>query len=146
MTADDTYTSFIPPEGDHRTIHHRKPVDLDGKNTKRNKSNVLRSRHNAWHVLYGVLPAHEILIAFQGDCEVYGNWNPRSPLLTSILEGYANSSRAKIKRRAAWYFLFEGMSLEEIVTEMNTTWIDPDYEIKIGLERVKKVWIVQAVG
>ncbi len=140
-TSEDQQVSFIPKEGDHYCTHHRKPTDIGGKNLKRNKSKVLRSRHSAWHALYGVLPASQIILSFQEDCEIYGNWNPRSPLLTKIIEGYANGSRAKIKRRQAWFFLFEDMALEEIVQEINAIWLDPDYQIQIGLERVKKVWI-----
>lgn len=138
-----TLCSFTPTEGDHYCTHHRKPVDLGGSNLKRNKSKVLRSRHTAWHALYDVMSAPEIIFAFQEDCEIYGNWNPRSPLLTKIIEGYANRSRAKIRRRQAWFFLFGGMSLEDIIQEINAVWIDPDYEINIGLERVKKVWLIQ---
>ena len=136
--------SFIPSEGDYYCDHHRKPKDAGRTDVKRNKSKVLRSRHTAWHALYDVLPAPQIILAFQEDCEIYGDWNPKSPLLTRIIEGYANGSRAKIRRSKAWFFLFGGMSLEDIIQEINAVWIDPDYEIKVGLERVKKVWITQS--
>lgn len=135
--------TFVPKEGGHLTIHHRKPTVIGGRKTKRNESKVLRSRHTAWHMLYDILPATDISLKFQEDCEIYGNWNPKSPLLTRIVEGYANSSKAKIKRRQSWFLLFKGMSLEDIVLEVNAIWIDPDYEIKIGLERIKKVWVTQ---
>ncbi len=125
-------------------IHHRKPKEQGGLDIPRNRSRVLRSKHNAWHALYEVLPAPAIILQFENDCEIYGNWNPRSNLVQRLIEGYANSTKALIKRRIAWYTLFEGKSLQEIVTEINSTWIDPDYEIQVGTERILKTWIVHS--
>ena len=126
-------------KNDYYSTHHRKPKDLGLDNSTRNRSRVLRSRHDAWHILYGVLPAPAIILLFDADQEIYGNWIPKSDIQRKINEAWANSNKEKIKRRVAWYYLFEGMSLEDVVHEINTLWLDPDYEIKIGLERVKKV-------
>ena len=57
---------------DFLDVHHRKPREQKGDDTKRNKSSVLRSKHNAWHALYEVLPAPAIILQFESDCEVYG--------------------------------------------------------------------------
>lgn len=141
----ESVISFVPKEGDHYCDHHRKPRDLGGTNYKRNRSKVLRSRHTAWHTLYEVMPANQIILTFQDDCEIFGDWNPRSPLLTKIIEGYANSNRKRIRRREAWFFLFEGMSLEDIVQEINGVWLDPDYVIRVGTDRIKKVWITTSL-
>lgn len=128
---------------DHYSTHHRKPRNVQGDDSPRNKSSVLRSKHDAWHILYEALPAPVIISLFEADQEIYGNWTPKSEIQRKINEGWANSSEKKIKRRKAWYYLFEGKSLEEIVDEINSIWLDPDYQIMIGIERTKKVWIVE---
>jgi hypothetical protein len=125
---------------DYFDKHHRRPRELEGDNSPRNISTVLRSRHNAWHVLYKVLPVELMMLQFHSDCEIYGTWNPRSDILQKLVEGYANSTANLIARRKAWYLLFENMTLPEIVCEINTIWIDPDYEIQLGTERIAKLW------
>lgn len=131
-------------KNDHYSTHHRKPKDIEVDDSPRNKSYVLRSKHDAWHILYGTLTAKEIIARFDADQEIYGNWIPKSEIQRKINEAWANSSERKIKRRKAWYYLFDGKSLEEIVDEINTVWLDPDYQIVIGIERIKKVWIVES--
>jgi hypothetical protein len=42
------------------------------------------------------MPASQIILAFQDDCELFGDWNPRSPLLTKIIEGYANGNLLRV--------------------------------------------------
>ncbi len=128
---------------DHISTHHRKPKILRGGEAVKNKSLVLRSKHDAWHILYDTLPAASIILLFEADQEIYGDWIPKSDIQRSINESWANSSREKIKRRKAWYYLFGGKSLEAVVNEINTVWIDPDYRIDIGIERIKKVWIAK---
>ena len=129
-------------KNDHYSTHHRKPKNVGVDDSPRNKSSVLRSKHDAWHILYEALPAQEIISLFDADQEIYGNWIPKSDIQRKVNEAWANSSERKIKRRKAWYYLFEGKSLEEIVDEINTVWLDSDYQIVIGIERIKKVWIV----
>lgn len=119
--------------------HHRKPTSVGGKNHSRNISFVPLYRHRAWHVLYQDLEAAQIIELFQTDYEIHGIDVVKSPLLKMLHEGYANNTAEKIKRNKAWYTLFEGKSLEEITHEINTVWIDPDYEIQIGMIRVKTV-------
>ncbi len=128
-------------DNDHQSVHHRKPKNIKGSDSARNRSYVLRSKHDAWHILYGALPATEIISLFEADQEIYGDWIPKSNIQRRINESWANSSKEKIKRRKAWYYLFEAKSLEEVVREINTVWIDPDYQIAIGIERIKKVWL-----
>ena len=76
---------------------------------------------------------------FAGDQEIYGDWIKKSELQQKINEGYANSTAKRIKRREAWQLLFGEMSLEEIVQEINTIWLDPDYTIVIEVVRIKSV-------
>lgn len=125
--------------GEHYSWHHRKPRDQGGDDSPRNKSRVLRSRHTAWHTLYDALPAQEVMRLFAGDQEIYGDWIKKSELQQKINEGYANSTAKRIKRREAWQLLFGEMSLEEIVQEINTIWLDPDYAIVIEVVRIKSV-------
>jgi len=141
VSFEDLRAIFTPAEGDHRTIHHRKPREQGGKNTPENLSDVLRSDHNAWHTLYAALPASSIIKMFTTDCKVYGNWNQHDDLILELLQKYANSTKALIKRRQAWFLLFDEKSLEVITHEINTIWLDPDYQIQIGLLRVKMVWM-----
>jgi hypothetical protein len=47
-----------------------------------------------------------------------------------------------MKKQAAWHELFGKMRLEEIVADINRVWVDPDYELVIGIERVKKLEII----
>jgi hypothetical protein len=131
-------------KNDHYSTHHRKPKNVEVDNSPRNKSTVLRSKHDAWHLLYDALPAQKIIELFIVDQEIYGNWTPKSATQQRINEEWINSSERKKRRRKAWLYLFEGKSLEEIVQEINSVWIDPDYQIEIGTERIKKVWIVQS--
>lgn len=151
--SQDEYVSPLPSQptedaptlsvkNDHYSTHHRKPKNVELDDSPRNKSSVLRSKHDAWHILYEALPAHEIISRFEADQEIYGNWIPKSEIQRKINEAWANGNEKKIKRRKAWYYLFEGKSLEEIVDEINSIWLDPDYQIMIGIERTKKVWIV----
>lgn len=119
--------------------HHRKLESHGGKNYKRNISNVLLFKHRAWHVLYKDLEAPDIIASFAEDYEVFGTDFIKSPLLKRLHEGYANNTAEKIKRREAWYILFIDKTLEEIIEEINTVWLDPDYEILIGMKRVKTV-------
>jgi hypothetical protein len=142
QTTEDAPTPSA--RNDHYSTHHRKPRNVQGDDSPRNKSSVLRSKHDAWHILYEALPAPAIISLFEADQEIYGNWIPKSDIQRKINEAWANSSERKIKRRKAWYYLFEGKSLEEIVEEINSIWLDPDYQIMIGIERTKKVWIVES--
>jgi hypothetical protein len=121
------------------TEHHRKPESLGGDKSPRNISHVPLFKHRAWHTLYDNYEAPEIIRLFAQDYEVYGIEWVKSELLTDLHEKWANSTLKKVRRTKAWYTLFEGKSLDEIVVEVNAIWLDPDYEISIGLIRVKTI-------
>ncbi len=121
------------------TEHHRKPESLDGNNSPRNISHVPLFKHRAWHTLYDNHDAPKVIQLFAQDYEVYGIEWVKSELLKDLHEKWANSTLKKVRRTKAWYTLFEGKSLEEIVAEVNTVWLDPDYEISIGVIRVKTI-------
>lgn len=135
-----------PDDPNSFSDHHRKPRSLNGKHYKRNLSSVPLFKHKAWHVLYEDFDAFDTQALFAQDYEVYGTDFIKSPLLKKLHEGYANNTAEKIKRRVAWYTLFSDKTLEEIVEEINTVWLDPDYEILIGMIRVKTVQLKAKVG
>ena len=122
--------------------HHRKLQSHGGGNSKRNISYVPLWQHRAWHVLYKDLKPQDIITTFSQDYEVYGTDVIKSPLMKELHEGWANNTDEKIKRTQAWYALFTDMTLEDIVHDINTRWLDPDYEILIGMVRVKTVQLI----
>lgn len=122
-----------------RTKHHRLPESLGGATSKKNISFVPRYKHRAWHILFDNLSAIEVIKLLRGYYEIFGIDVVKSDLQKTINEGWANTSREKIKNRQAWYDLFEGMTLQEIVDEVNGTWIDPNCLLRIGIERVPKI-------
>jgi hypothetical protein len=128
-----------PEDPNVRSKHHRKLESHGGSGASGNISYVPWVRHAAWHALYQNMDAAGIMAQFQEDYEVYGTDVVKSDLLRRLHEGWANNTDEKIKRTKAWYALFEDMTLEEIVREINTIWLDPAYEIRIGMARVKTV-------
>lgn len=133
-----------PDDPNGITRHHRKPTSIGGKNYKRNISYVPLFKHRAWHDLYQDKEAQEIITTFTTDYEIHGIDVIKSDLLKELHEKYANNTAEKIKRNKAWYTLFEGKSLERIVDEINTVWIDPDWEILISMIRVKTVQLIRS--
>lgn len=119
--------------------HHRKLASHGGGDHKENISSVPLFKHRAWHVLYKALEVPDIILLFKEDYEVRGTDSIKSPLMKKLHEGWANNTDEKIKRTKAWNTLFENKTLEEIVEEINTIWLDTDYEIRIGMIRVKAI-------
>ena len=121
------------------TQHHRLPESLGGEKRKKNISYVPRYKHRAWHILFDNLPATEIIKLLRGYYEIFGIDVVKSNLQKEINEGWANANRERIKVRKAWYELFEGMTLQEIIDEVNSKWIDPQCHLRIGIDRVQKI-------
>ena len=135
-----------PDDPNTITEHHRKPTSIGGsKKAKRNISFVPLFKHKAQHVLFRDWEATEIIKTFRDYYDIYGTDFIKSDLLKRLHEGYANNTAEKIKITKAWYVLFADKTLEEIVEEINTFWIDPDYEILIGTIRVKNVQIISKI-
>lgn len=127
------------------TRHHRKLASQNGNDDPHNISFVPLYKHRAWHILYDDLPPLLIIENFRQDYEVFGTDFTKSPLMKKLHEGWANSTAQKIKRREAWYTLFADKTLEQIVEEINTMWLDPAYEIMIGMVRIKTVQLKEAL-
>jgi hypothetical protein len=124
---------------DKLTRHHRKLKSDNGSTHRSNISFVPLRKHRAWHILYDDLPPKLIIENFRQDYEVFGIDVVKSDLMKKLHEGWANSSHQKIKRSQAWQTLFADKTLEEVVREINTIWLDPAYEIRIGTVRMKTV-------
>lgn len=125
------------------TKHHRKMKSHKGDSSPRNLSKVPFWRHRAWHVLYGHHEPDEIGALFRQDYEVFGTDTIKSELMIELHQKWANNTRNKIQRREAWYTLFADMTLDEIVDEINTVWLDPDYQIRIETIRIKVTRMVK---
>lgn len=119
------------------TRHHRRLKSDGGSNSSRNISRVPLWKHRAWHTLYQDMEPEDVGVMFRQDYEVFGTDMVKSDLMVELHQKWANNTRDKIKRREAWYALFAEMTLDQIVTEINTVWIDPDFHIRIETIRVK---------
>ena len=132
--------SINPNKG---TKHHRKPKSLlVGKTAGRRKPNVIRvprSKHEAWHTLFGNASAEEVLKLFRGYCDIFDLTSRKTKLQKEIYAGWIESRPSHIKKQEAWDHLFAGMTLDQIVFEINNRWIDPEYEISVKVKEVKKV-------
>lgn len=53
--------SFERREAQKPTLHHRKPVEIGGaRHHQRNHSFIPLNKHQAWHMLFGIIEAPEI--------------------------------------------------------------------------------------
>lgn len=75
--------------------------------------------------------------------DIFGQDNGNSEARRRRTSEWVRSKKSRIKKQAAWYDLFGMMKLEQIVTTINSTWIDPAYEIVMGIRRVKTIQIVE---
>ena len=140
-SEEDLFAGQDDPESISR--HHRKLSSDGGGDHKGNISFVPLFKHRAWHVLYRDMTPREIIDLFSQDFEIYGIDNKKSDLLKQLHEGWANNTDEKIKRTKAWYTLFADKTIEEIVEEVNNIWLDPNYEILVGMIRIKTIQLVQ---
>lgn len=129
----------FPDDPNKITKHHKLPESLGGRWDRRNRSFVPLYKHQAWHHLFDNLPVSTIIQLLKGYYEIFGIDIVKSDLQREINEGWANANDERIKNRKAWYALFEGMTLSEIIIEINHFWIDPDYELCVGIERIQKI-------
>jgi hypothetical protein len=121
------------------TKHHRKPQHLKGTDAPRNISYPPRYKHAAWHALYEDLPAADIISLFLIDYELMGMDVKKSQLTAELHGKHINRDGPRIKRRDNWRILFDNRMIEEIVREVNTMWLDPDFELVIKIARVLSI-------
>ncbi len=111
--------------------HHRKPRSLGGDDSDRNMSHPPPDKHRAWHTLFDNLPAKDVLNLFQAYLGLFSGSEDEWP----------GSQRFWVKKKCAWEKLFWGLSLHEIVRQINTVWLDPDYQFVVVPRQVDVVII-----
>ena len=156
---------FNVPKG--FTIHHRNPESLGGKTIRENVSIVLKSDHRAWTTLFDSHPPIEVARLFSKYWKMFGNegmvmFALRGSALAILDEleqldvtdeehfftneelvrkrNIQNRHKYLIRKGLAWKRLFEGMSLEEIISQINDVWIDPEYRLIVEVQ-AKKVFV-----
>lgn len=56
---------------------------------------------------------------------------------------WIRNKKPRQENQVAWHELFGKMTLEQIVHDINTVWIDPAYKLVLGTRRVKEVTITK---
>jgi hypothetical protein len=144
------------------TIHHREPRSLGGKTTRENISIVPEQAHEDWTTLFDSHPATEVATLFSNYWEMFGGQSvlifelrQRGLAILKELEdidlcdgriftegelnkkrNIFNRNKNWIRKALAWKRLFGGMSLADIVSEINDIWIDPKYRLVIDVHAV----------
>jgi len=138
MSKELEILSTKPEAEDQNTLskHHRKPRSLNGGDESRNISYPPLYRHRAWHALYQDFNAKETQILLLQDYELFGIDFKRTDFAAKIYGSYVNINGARIKRRASWRILFDNTPVDELVNEVNTIWLDPDYILSLKIERI----------
>ena len=121
-----------------QTDHHRKPESIGGTNGKTNKSRVSNYKHEAWHILFNNCPATKVFENFVLFYEVF-NREDKSELQQTINKEWIDSKPRWVKWRRAWQTLFGGMTLSQIVEEINGVWLDPDYQFCLASKTKQEV-------
>jgi hypothetical protein len=140
------------------TIHHRKPVSRGGNNDNENMVKVPKSHHKAWHALFDNYGADQILQNLQeywnfysGGDHTYEAKQIGASTLKSMLDLYQNDlsmeevvkikkillqHRRWMRRCKSWILLFGGKQLPEVISIINSKWLDPEYELRIVEEKI----------
>ena len=120
------------------TRHHRNPESNGGDWSDRNISKVCRYKHEAWHLLFDNLLMPKMFICFLFFFKIFGACDVTSNKQKRIIRNWIGTSKPRAKKYQAWLSLFQGLSIEGIIVEINQVWIDPDYELKISVSLIKK--------
>ncbi len=100
------------------TWHHRAPKSQIRRDEwiPNNKIRVRHDHHVAWHVLFDNFNAKKICKRF----ERY--WNEFGAKMTSTED---QNTIGLNNREKSWRLLFKGKSLDQIIFEINSIWLDP---------------------
>lgn len=120
------------------TKHHRKPEKLGGSGAERNISIVLRPKHKAWHTLFDSFDVTKTMELFEEYWQLFGS-DPKPDSEKQRIREWVRAKESRINKLKAWRCLFKNLALEEVVEEINSTWIDPDYMLVIATVQVSKV-------
>ncbi len=114
------------------TRHHRKPRRLGGGNEKENIIMIRRDEHEAWHTLFNHMQAYQI-------CTIINYWGILQPYTVHICDKnsgkqfncFPDCSLREItpKQRQAWDLLWGKLEAIAIIYDINTRFIDPDFEL-----------------
>jgi hypothetical protein len=113
--------------------HHRRPRSLGGSLKSFNVSYVEHEAHSAWHVLFGNLNAFQICRKIS-----YSDFIPDGLRLEcafinrdEVSHKGGQASKNKFKIEEAWAILFGGMDFADVVSSINSTWLDSSYHFYI---------------
>jgi hypothetical protein len=146
------------------TRHHRKPRSYKGGSRDSNISVVLRPKHEAWNTLFDNLPAPNVAELlerywdmFRDESKTLREMEQTGMSILALLKDLHDLKKVfkgrelagivkmlriyklSVKKQDAWVLLFDGMSLEEIVAEINKVWIDPDYKLITKVTEVTRI-------
>lgn len=117
--------------------HHRRPRSIGGSNEGRNRSEVNQIRHSLWHDIFGSNHAQEIALVMN-KYELFGQGVVIDLVPTSDeYDTYQKGGRGRLSKTWAaptFQALFYGYTVEEIINEINSVWLDPDYRIVLKLK------------
>ncbi len=113
--------------------HHRRPRSLGGSNDRSNISYVPGWEHRHWHTLFGNMNAIQICNTIN-----LSPWKPiGATLVCKFINGFpvmkvgGENSKNQHKCETAWKHLFRDLSFEEIISCINSVWLDPSYHFYI---------------
>jgi hypothetical protein len=102
---------------------------------------VPRFKHEAWHILFDSFPVSKMLERFEWFYELFATDIRRTREETERNGRWINVYESRKRKKRAWDTLFYGMNLEQILHEINTVWIDPDYELIITTRQIDRIVI-----
>lgn len=100
--------------------------------------------HNHWHTLFGNLSGDLIFSLIEDDLVVH-NIFPCLEIKKCIFDipsylyeqaGGSYESKNPLKRKIAWYNLFQGKTLEQGIHDFNHLWLDPLYFVGVDKKRL----------
>ncbi len=123
-----------------------------------------KNLHEAWNNLFDNLPVPNVARLLSEYWSVFGNGvgidNEIRQIANSVLKDIIDfekflpvlseeektsirremaKHRFRIKKMNAWRLLFGGKSIEEIVSEINEVWIDPDFRLTVEMIESPKI-------
>ena len=128
------------PKELRKTRHHRRPRRLGGNGGAENISLIPAVEHQAWHTLFNHMHASAIagvlasvfekpLILFVADPKVASIDFQCSGLTALRIDPYVNTKPLNKKQHKAWNLLWQGMSTDDILKDINARFLDPAYKI-----------------
>jgi len=123
--------------------HHRRPRRHGGQSKGYDAQNIIllpMRTHAAWHNLFNHLYATNIVQQINEWRHFHGLTMECTRISAPEYEDMSDSDsvrREQIQYRItpthaeSWAYLFQGLAAEEVVFEINTLYLDPDYQISL---------------